>query len=298
MRRLDRLWGSSESRGSLSWPDYVDLWTRLGFNGVEYVVPSGNVAELTALQGAGNPIVAACIAVRSLVFSEVRFGWQRWTAGQPGELFGTPNLELLERPWPTATTRDLLARMEVDASLYGNSFWTNVGGELVRLDPARTMVVSADVVRNGVPVGQRLVAYSVHGDSDQDVTVYEPDEVAHYAPLPSSTMPFTGVSWLSAVLPDVTADRQLTQFKTSFVANAATPGLAVTYPAGVTEAQVKQVKEAIDAGHSGAGQSFKTLHIGGGADVNVVGSTLDQVNLKAVQGAGETRIAAAAGCRR
>jgi len=35
--------------------------------------------------------------------------------------------------------------------------------------------------------------------------------------------------------------------------------------------------------------------LGGGADVKVIGSNFDQLDLKSVQGAGETRIAAAAG---
>jgi hypothetical protein len=37
------------------------------------------------------------------------------------------------------------------------------------------------------------------------------------------------------------------------------------------------------------------MYLGGGADVKVVGSNFEQIAMKAVQGAGETRIAAAAG---
>ena len=51
----------------------------------------------------------------------------------------------------------------------------------------------------------------------------------------------------------------------------------------------------MDASHKGVDKAFKTLYLGGGADVKVVGANFDQLNLKAVQGAGETRIAAAAG---
>ena len=51
----------------------------------------------------------------------------------------------------------------------------------------------------------------------------------------------------------------------------------------------------MDASHKGVERAFKTLYLGGGADVKVVGANFDQLNLKAVQGAGETRIAAAAG---
>ena len=40
--------------------------------------------------------------------------------------------------------------------------------------------------------------------------------------------------------------------------------------------------------------AYETLYLGGGADVKVVGNDFRQMDLKATQGAGETRIAAAA----
>jgi phage portal protein BeeE len=49
------------------------------------------------------------------------------------------------------------------------------------------------------------------------------------------------------------------------------------------------------AGHEGALNAYKTLFLAGGADVKTVGTDFKQLDLKAVQGAGETRIAAAAG---
>jgi len=135
---------AAEERG-LTMTDYQELFTRFGFNGVQYVVPSGNAQDLTALQGAGNPIVSACIHARMLVFSEARFTFQRYSASRPGEMFGTPDLAILERPWPSATTGDLLARMEADASLFGNSYWIRANNELIRLDPAKVIIVTGDV---------------------------------------------------------------------------------------------------------------------------------------------------------
>lgn len=297
MRRIDKLLGGEQrgTFGNLSWPDYLDYWSRIGFNGIEYVVPHGNVAQVTALQGERNAIVAACMSVRAAVFSEIRFAWQRYVDGRPSELFGTQSLGLIERPWPGATTRDLLATMEVDASLYGNSYWIVVDGQMVRLDPSRVKVITGEIMVAGEPVARRLLAYAVVDDAGSNVVTYLPDQIVHYAPLPSASEPFTGISWLGTVLPDVTADHELTRFKTSFVGNSAVPGLAITYPPDVTIEQVRQVKETIEAKHSGAGQAFKTLHLGGGADAKVVGANLEQVGMKAVQGAGETRIAAAAG---
>jgi len=74
-----------------------------------------------------NGIVFACVQARLLPFSEARFQWQELVSGRPGRLFGTPELALLETPWPNGTTGDLLARMEQKVSLAGNWFGTVVG---------------------------------------------------------------------------------------------------------------------------------------------------------------------------
>jgi phage portal protein BeeE len=97
------------------------------------------------------------------------------------------------------------------------------------------------------------------------------------------------------VLSDVTADDELSTYKHSFMRNAATPNLVVSFDPSVTKEAFETFKQRMEAGHRGVDRAFKTLYLGGGADVKVVGANFDQLNLKAVQGAGETRIAAAAG---
>ena len=69
-------------------------------------------------------IVFACILTRQLVFSQARFGWTQFINGQPGPLFGSSELAILEQPWLNGTTADLLTRMEVDLSLAGNFYAT------------------------------------------------------------------------------------------------------------------------------------------------------------------------------
>lgn len=287
---------AAEERG-LSMTDYQDLFTRFGFNGVQYVVPSGNAQDLTALQGAGNPIVSACIHARMLVFSEARFTFQRYSASRPGEMFGTPDLTILERPWASATTGDLLARMEADVSLYGNSYWVRVKDELVRLDPSRVHVVTGDVEDqiSANRVGARLVGYSLVDDANNELAFFNPGELCHYKPLASPMNPFRGVSWLSSVIQDVQVDGQLTDYKSAFLSNAATPNMVVSFDPTITKEAFDKFREAMEARHRGVANAYRTLYLGGGADVKVVGANFEQIAMKAVQGAGETRIAAAAG---
>lgn len=295
---LARLIQRDESRqAGLGWPEYQRLFEQFSFNGVQYVVPGGNLAELTAMQGARNAIVAACISVRMLVFSEVRFTYQRWSAGKPGDLFGTTDLTLLEQPWPGATTGDLLARMELDASLYGNSYWIKDAGKLVRLDPNRVVITTGAVadVFTGNQVGQQLVGYSLVNDRGDELAFFEPSQIAHYKPLPDPAHPFRGQSWLSAVMPDVTVDTELTKFKNAYLVNGATPNVVVSFDPSMTREAFEKFREQMDSRHRGTTNAFKTLYLGGGADVKVVGSNFEQLAMKAVQGAGETRIAAAAG---
>jgi len=293
---------SSEVRSSgLSWNDYLRLFEEFSFSGHRYIAPTASVEQLTALQGQRNPIVAAAIHARMLVFAEVRFLWQPFNAGRPGRMFGDTSLELLERPWANATTGDLLSRMLVDADLYGNSYWVRRqvrgGSEMVRLEPDRVRILTGSVnePESDRPYGAELVGYVVLDESGEDMAMFLPEEVCHFRPLPDPQHPFRGRTWLSTVLSDVSADDELSTYKHSFMRNAATPNLVVSFDPSITKEAFDTFKQRMESSHRGLDRAFKTLYLGGGADVKVVGANFDQLNLKAVQGAGETRIAAAAG---
>lgn len=299
---LANLFGKTEARSyGMSWNDYLRLFEDFAYAGHRYVAPVASPEELTALQGQRNPIVAAAIHARMLVFAEARFLWQPFQDGRPGRLFGNQELALLEQPWGTGTTGDLLARMLVDADLYGNSYWVKMqdrnSAHLMRLDPAKTMVLTgeAEDAVTGRPYGRHLVGYAVLDDNHQEVAMFTPDEVCHFKPLPDPSHEFRGRTWLSTVMSDVEADNEFSTYKHSFMRNAATPNLVVSFDPQITKEAFETFVNRLDASHKGVDRAFKTLYLGGGADVKVVGANFDQLNLKAVQGAGETRIAAAAG---
>lgn len=127
--------------------------------------PADTFAGIASQAYAANGVVFACMLVRQLVFSSVRFQWQRLLNGSPSDTFGDQTLALVERPWPGGTTQDLLSRMIQDADLAGNSYWVRQGDELVRLRPDWVQVIgkprhmgTSDSGRGGVrSVGSRSV---------------------------------------------------------------------------------------------------------------------------------------------
>lgn len=299
--------------GGLSMPDYLRLWEQFGFNGVQYVIPGGNIVEMTALQAQRSSIVASCIKVRQQVFSEIRFAFQQRSAGQFGKLFGTPALGILEEPWPFASTSDLLSRMELDASLYGNSYWVmsapsqidagpitvpSYGTKmLTRLDPTCVHILTADVDDDitGKGYGKQLIGYVVRDRKNQEVATFAPDEVIHYRPQPDPKHEYRGLSWLGSLLPDVIADLDLTDYIHSFVGNAATPNLVVAFTDPIGKAAMKEFVDTMESAHTGPQAATKNLYVGSGVDVKVVGSNFANMELAITQSHGETRICAAAG---
>lgn len=247
----------------------------------------------------GNGVAFTCASLRMQVFSEVSFKWQDLASKK---LFGTPALMPLEMPWVGAGSDDLLARMEQDATVAGNSYWVDAGSQvrtdranLLRLQPEYVTIVLEPVSQvGGGRLGRVKVGY-VYAEPDQDPVFLDVSEVAHYAPLPDPVAEFRGMSWLTPVLTDVQFDNSLNDMKQSFIDNAATPNLVVSFDPSVTPEKFAMLTEVIRSKAAGTSNAGKTLALGGGADVKVIGSTFEQLALKATQGAGETRIAAAAG---
>ncbi|MGH9361966.1 MAG: phage portal protein, partial [Thermoanaerobaculia bacterium] len=232
----------------------------------------------------------------------------------PGNLFGSPELGLLEKPWPNGTTGELLTRMEVDLSLAGN-FYATVADDQGRLgraasrDSRRISHLRPDWVtiivgsRTGDPrsADARPVGYLYEppvtgiGGLRTQAVVLMPDEVCHYSVLPDPSARFRGMSWLTPVLREISADRAATTHKLKFFENSASLSTIVSLDKDVGVDAFDEFVERFKQTHQGTDNAYKTLMLGGGADVTVVGANMHQLDFKATQGAGETRIAAASG---
>jgi phage portal protein BeeE len=243
---------------------------------------------------ATNPVIWACMVARQMVFSAPRFIWQRLNNGTPSELFGSTDLRLLEEPWMGGTTQDLLSRVIQDADLAGNSYWTGADNELVRLRPDWTFIVMERRVMRGGVLGWRKLGYIYQEPGEEPVPLLA-DEVAHFAPVPDPLATYRGMSWLTPVIRETQNDSLMARHKRKFLENAATPNMVVRLAREVSPEAFAKFKAKMEANHRGVENAYKTLYLGGGADVTVVGSDFKQLDFAKVQGAGETRIAAAAG---
>ncbi|WP_435215901.1 phage portal protein [Streptomyces sp. bgisy034] len=301
--------GRSETRALSTIDDYVQaLQDSLGYGGWSALgitqTQPGQAAEKAPMDLPGyaqlfatNPVIWACMVARQMVFSAPRFAWQRLNNGAPSEMFGTADLRILEQPWPGGTTQDLLSRDIQDADLAGNAYWTRVlsnGDELVRMRPDWVYIVLERREFRGGNLGWRKLGYIYQEPGEEPVPLLA-DEVAHFAPVPDPLATYRGMSWLTPVIREVQNDGLMARHKQKFLENAATPNMVVRLAREVSPEAFAKFKAKMEASHRGVDNAYKTLYLGGGADVTVVGADFEQLDFAKVQGAGETRIAAAAG---
>jgi phage portal protein BeeE len=248
-----------------------------------------------------NGVIYACERARLSVFSEARFQFRQIRGGRPGDFFGNRDLAILERPWTNGTTGDLLTRMLQEADFAGNAFYTIRSGELRRMRPDWVSIVMGshdDPSVTPADLDAELLAYAYWPGghlSGRDPIVLMPDEVAHFAPTPDPMACYRGMSWLTPVVREIMSDGAATEHKLAFFRNGATPQVVVSFDKDMKEETFQRFVRKMNVDHQGASNAYRTMYLGGGADVTVVGADLKQLDFKATQGAGETRIAAAAG---
>lgn len=310
MKLIERLTRPRGTEERLSLSDLV-----MSFQGSSYPLgmgspqgPPGVVSEPAPADFEGmvrgvyqrNGIVAACIAARMGLISEARFRWRRL---DDRSMFGDGGLAILERPTPDATTGDILARFEQDASLSGNGYRVLIAGQLHHVRPDwMHIVLGSNMADDGYEVADApdatVVAYAYWpggAAGKYEPKFFRPADVAHYAPEPDPLMRFRGQSWLSSIITEIDTDRQLTQHKARFLEQGATPSFAIRYPESLRDREAQEaIVDMFRLRHEGSSNAWKALHLFGGADPVTLGSNFKDLDYKAVQGAGETRIASRA----
>lgn len=237
-----------------------------------------------------NGVVFATILARLQLFSEATFKFRDVTTKR---LFGSEALTILEQPWPGGTTGELLARMEQDVSLAGNAFirYDAENNQLVRLRPDWV-----DIVRTPNAAAPMVTGYLYHvgGHNGADAVFYPVDEVAHWSPVPDPTATFRGMSWLTPVVREINADLAMTEYKRNYFYQGATPNGLLKFSQKLGEGAVERIAAQWQARYGGP-DGWKTAILDQGADFQIIGNSMEQIQFTDVQAAGENRIAAAAG---
>jgi len=258
----------------------------------ESVLPQLSLAAISAFSS--SAVAFPAILTRIMLFSEARFQFQ---SVSDKKLFGDQRLRILEAPWPDGHSGELLARMELDASVAGNAYIWDAGDQLVRWRPDWVTIVSELVDGPRGPY-RKKVAFHFEPPK-QAIPSYGPpqtvpaEEVAHWAPIPDPQAEFRGMSWLTPVLREAQADTSMTLYKDRYLANAATPNLLIKYAQKLQPGTVDAIRERMSARYGGVSNAFKTLVLDQGADLTVIGNSLSQMNFDTVQSAGTERILAA-----
>lgn len=291
------------SRSELSMDDYAAYFN---FAGMSYPVIQTTLGSVDrervgmSATGAylGSSPAFALVQARIQVFSQVRFQWTRLQGSQPGDLFGTPELAVLEKPWPNGSTSALLARMEVDGSLAGNAYIVRARpGRLSRLRPEFVTIILGSETDANDPADApdcQVAAYMYTPPSGRE-QIFFPEQIAHWAPVPNPYYHFLGMSWLTPVIRELQGDTLATEHKIRFYENAASPNMVIRFDPSVDIMKVKAFKELMEDEHRGAFNAWRTLYLGGGADPVPIGFNFQQMDYAALQGKAESRLAAAAG---
>lgn len=290
--------------------DYAGWLSSLGFGNLlnqtwtrnEEVI-EGDFAGLVRGAYQANGIVFACLMTRFMLFNQARFQWQQMRGGQPGDLFGTADLAIIERPEPGETTADLLGLGLLDADLAGDWFGVRRAGPTIkRLRPDWTVIVVGTPNRglqypawdpDAQVSGFTFYAGGMYASAD--ISVFERNEVAHFAPIRDPLAKYRGMPLPTAILRDIRGDSAAMTHKLKFFENAATPNLSVKFPPAMPKEKAQELIELFEQEHSGAFNAYRTIYLLGGMEAQAIGANMQQLDFAATQGKGETRIVAAMG---
>jgi phage portal protein BeeE len=307
------LWPETRS----GYPYSVNQWIydqSMMFNGIRYPLmtayPSTPADEIPndfpgmAAAMRANPIVFACMALRSRVFSEVRFAFRKEMDLHTTQMIGSSDkrspgnrdLQLLKHPWPGATSGDLLMRSEQHGMLAGNAFvYRPSSSRLYILRPDWISIIFTGDL-DGVDWEIQGYVYQPGGrHSQKDPILIDVKDMAHYAPTPDPISPWKGMACLSPIVDEIRSDDKATQHKLEWFEHGATGTMVVKIdnPALNDPDKFNKLVSDFHARHKATTDAFDVLFFANGADAKVLGSNLQQSDFKAIQGAGETRIAEA-----
>jgi hypothetical protein len=258
------------------------------------VEPDGTFAAYVTRIHRRNGVVPAAVAARSMLMSQLRFLWR---SEIDLRTFGTAELGILEFPAPDLQRSRMLTVIEQHVSYAGASYvWRRDDDTLRLLNPDWvSAVIAADNQDDAVNQADAHVVgylYRPGGKKQGDTIALGLGEVAQVAPEPDPLAWWRGQAWVTSLVREIVADGQATDHLQKFFANAAKPQMVFTLPATIKDEALAKFRASVEESSAGVHNAYRNLYLAGGADVNVVGSMLQQLDMKGIQGGVESRIAA------
>lgn len=287
-------------------PNTYYSWGRPGYTG--YHTPKEQTPNdwqtYVDLLYKSSPVVFMAAQARANLFSEIRFQWRpvKEVATQ-FNLHGTLELELLEKPWPGGTTKDLCKRALLDADAAGNFFArreVSLKGKkrLRRLRPDWVTIELNDAADKIVESDIDHYAYWPGGvDSGNDPVRIEIEDMVHWAPIPDPNSMFLGMSWLTPIINEVLAEKAATRHLLNFFKKGAQLGIIAMIREGVEMDydDMVQAREEFFAGHVGEANAYEPMWAGPAYDFKVIQNDLKSLDLGSVRAHVEAHITGAAG---
>lgn len=245
-----------------------------------------------------HPVVAAAVAKRALLISGLRFTFRRFS---DRETFGGRALDLIDRPAMGLTRNTLLSTASQHVDYAGTAWFARTKGGLRLLRPDWVDVVMATetelpqgmLAANALPIDLEVLGYVYWqgGRSAKMPVTLLASDVAAWAPEPDPICWWRGQSWVSSVVRDVALDMQAEDHVTKFFENAATPNVVYSMSDKMTAEQLREFTELFRAGYEGSAENaWRSIIVGGGADVTVVGATPNDLGLRDLRGGLETHV--------
>lgn len=307
MRLLDALAGRTAPTEGTEQRFGLDTYAQMYFDGNRYVVgPSGSKPD--EVDGTfvdyihkihrRHGVVAAAVATRALLISQVRFKWRR----PDGSLYGTSALRPLERPG-SMTRPALLSMLEHDASYSGTAVVARRRNQLWRLAPDKVKFVlgsnsepqwDGDVLIppfDAEVVGVTYNAGKTRNGNQGQIEAFMPGEFASWAPEPDPVYFWRGTSWVSSVVREVLLDGQSTDQASKYFENGSVPSMVFMMDSNRSPEEIKAYQDVVDRKHSGVRNRYKNLFLGGATDVKVLDPSMGADSLSHIQGTFENRVA-------
>ena len=271
--------------------------------------------DLASVVAAAQPhsVVSAAVLARALLMSQL---WFEYADAGDHSRFQHENSEILQRPGGVGMTRQRLHMAASQQSDYTGNVYTlrRPNGTLRHMRADRvSLVIESDTnpraldeieasEQDGSTPQERrdwlealldhnVVAYRYQPHPRARAQYYDPADVSHWVAEPHPLSPYIGASWITSVIRELQADIQADTAVDKFFENGAMQRLAVVMPKEMPPEEAQEFQQLMAETHAGLGNSSKNLFLAGGADVKVVGSSLDQYGLKDFRGPLETRVA-------